>query len=294
MEFQMNITYLKIFFNELFNRKRVERLPECEIMEDKRQVEEFAKAGFATNSTLASHIFNVAHISQTIYGSDIVVDLGCGSAIQLIKLAQYHPKTKFIGVDMSDEMLSLGNKFIESYQVQNVTLIKGDITDLSFIKTFSVDAVISTMTLHHLQSIDELKQCFQEINRILKIDGALFLTDFCRLKSEKSMKMLVDMNSKHVSDIVLEDYMNSLRASFSVDEYKNAMKELRVKVKFANIFMIPIFGAIYTKKRKIPAKMKKIFSKLKTSLPKKLRNELDDMSTFFFLGGLEGNPFGLD
>ena len=65
-----------------------------------------------------------------------------------------------------------------------------------FIADRSVDGLISTMALHHLPTVGHLEACFAEIRRVLKPEGAVYLADFGRLRSLKSVLFFAYMNAK--------------------------------------------------------------------------------------------------
>src|SRR5690606_28242381 len=112
-----------------------------------------------------------------------VVDLGCGPATQLVQIAELNPEVSFHGVDLSETMLQRAADYAKERGVGNVRFSHGDITRLDQLGDRSVDGVMSTMVLHHLPTLDHLRKCFKEVARILKPGGAVYLTDFGRLKS---------------------------------------------------------------------------------------------------------------
>ncbi len=52
----------------------------------------------------------------------------------------------------------------------------------------SVDAVVSTMSLHHLPTVERLCQTYREVARILKPGGGIYMVDFGHLKSRRSIE----------------------------------------------------------------------------------------------------------
>ncbi|MDT1878833.1 class I SAM-dependent methyltransferase, partial [Acinetobacter baumannii] len=79
-----------------------------------------------------------------------------------------NPATRFIGVDLSAPMLERARELITRQGLTNVEFLHGDITDLSSFGDKSVDAVMSTMALHHLPTLDMLCRTYAEVARILK------------------------------------------------------------------------------------------------------------------------------
>lgn len=112
-----------------------------------------------------------------------VLDLGCGTGRDVFLLSKLTGESgQVIGVDMTDEQLSLGishqqwhaEKF--GYQKSNVSFRQGYIEDLSTagVADNSVDLVISNCVIN-LSPAKE--QVFSEIFRVLKPGGELYFSD---------------------------------------------------------------------------------------------------------------------
>lgn len=180
----------------------------------------------------AAYLFHSGHASSVIRGARRVIDLGCGPATQLTQIASLNPDSEFIGVDLSATMLENARSHVASRGLKNVSFSQGDITNLSQFDDHSADAVISTMVLHHLPSIEHLRACFREIARVLKPGAAVYLTDFGRLKSLKSVIELAYMNVDDQPHIFSLDYERSLRAPFLYEELvETAAKHLPESVR---------------------------------------------------------------
>ena len=100
-----------------------------------------------------------------------VVDLGCGPATVLHRLARLRPDLSLTGIDIDERMLSIARR-----RLPHARLLQGSI-DAVPIEDQSADVVISSMVLHHLER--PIKQgAFREAKRILKPDGQFLLCDF--------------------------------------------------------------------------------------------------------------------
>lgn len=100
-----------------------------------------------------------------------VVDLGCGPATVLRRLAVQRPDLSLTGVDIDEAMLSIAKR-----RLPRVRFLQGSI-DAVPIDDKSVDMVISSMVFHHLPR--EVKHgALREAKRILKPEGSFLLCDF--------------------------------------------------------------------------------------------------------------------
>ena len=55
---------------------------------------------------------------------DVVCEVGCGTARNLIKLAQNYPYNHFCGIDASDEMLKTAQSSLDKHNLQESVSIK--------------------------------------------------------------------------------------------------------------------------------------------------------------------------
>lgn len=291
-----NVSMLPTIFREVFGTRTLPREPEPDlVMDDEQQVKDYKEAGSVDSVMSAAYLFHSARVSQLLQsGRKSVLDLGCGPAVQLAQIAQFNPDVQFHGVDLSSEMLSQAEKQVAELRLTNVQFSLGDITDLSFVPTGSVDMVISTMALHHLPSINHLRACFKEISRVLKPGGAIYLTDFGRMKSLKSVIYFAYMNEKYYPHLHLFwlDYERSLRAAFQFEEIKSLAQELLpASVRTYGTFLSPFLLVVQTAPEPLPPSLSVRIKQMRRELPRRYRADLDDMRLFLKLGGQPSDPF---
>ena len=148
------------------------RVPEPRlVMDDEESVKAYTAAGSENGVMAPVYLFHGANISEVIRPGDTVVDLACGPANQLGLVARINPDTNFIGIDLSDEMRARAEALVRRQGLGNVTIEHGDITDLSRFADASVDAVMSTMALHHLPTEDHLARTYAEVARASRRRG---------------------------------------------------------------------------------------------------------------------------
>ncbi|MBV6390728.1 MAG: Ubiquinone/menaquinone biosynthesis C-methyltransferase UbiE [Nitrosomonas europaea] len=292
----MRISIIPTLLREILGKHEFNREPEPDlVMHDESQVAAFAEAGRIDGVMSATYLFNTARISQVIQGCNKVLDLGCGPATQLTQIAQINPQIEFVGVDMSENMLKNARVYCGQLGINNISFIRDDISTLNTIPDNSVDAVISTLALHHLPDANSLGRCFKQIKRVLKQGGALFLVDLSRLKSLYSVLYFAYLNKNYQPAIFSLDYERSLRAAFSSREFRQLAAEMLSENKI-NVFstaLIPILTIIKTEDKALSLAVLEKISKLSKELPKQYRNDLNDIRFLFKLSGLTNDPFSV-
>jgi len=261
-------------------------------MDDPEQAAAYEHAGRIDGVMAAAYLFHTARVSQVIAGCGEVLDLGCGPGTQLVQIAGLNPDTRFIGVDLSEPMLGRARRQLAEQRISNVEVRQDDMTQLSSVRDAAVDAVISTMALHHLPRIEDLDACFRQIARVLRPGGALYLADFGRLKSLRSVLYFAYQNAKHQPHLFSLDYERSLRAAFELSDFERAMRRnLAGRISICSTFRVPFLVVIKSEDRTLTEEVLNKITRLRGMLPRRYRRDLDDMRVFLRLGGLKADPF---
>lgn len=200
----------------------IARQPEPEmVMNSAEQVKYYHQSCVWGGVTDGLHLYNLSNLTKLIQSGDRVLDLGCGSADLLLKTAQLYPDVQFTGVDLSDEMLGIAAAQVKELGLTNVQFIKDDVTQLNCLAPSSYDVVMSTMAVHHLPT-EELFQGFRRaVAKVVKANGAIYICDFLRLKSLKTIELFAkDTQDRNVHAIVKDDYIYSMRAAFSEEDFR--------------------------------------------------------------------------
>lgn len=287
------LSLLPVFLREIFGSRTLSREPESSmVMDEEEQVAAYAESGRIDGVMAAAFLFHAARISQVIQGCRWVIDLGCGPATQLAQVAELNPHISFLGIELSEEMLDSAKNHVHDLGLTNVEFMRDDITRLQRLPDQTADAVISTMTLHHLPSHEHLRACFQQINRILCPEGSLYLVDFGRLKSPKSVSFFVNMNRDRHPPLLSRDYELSMRAAFLFNDFRRlAAEELPLQARVYSTFKVPLLILIKSEDRPLPESLRQQVKEMRQKLPIRYRHDLDDLRFFFWLGGLWHDPF---
>ena len=284
-----SIGLIKTAFREWITCERSPRLPEPDlIMDDAEQVASYVRAGLEDGVMAPVYLFHCANICEVIRPGDTVLDLACGPANQLAMVARLNPGTQFVGVDLSEPMLEQAGARVAHQQLRNVSFQHGDITSLSAYPNASVDAVISTMALHHLPDEHALKRAFAEVARVLRPGGGVYLVDFGHLKAERSILYFAHQYQDRQPELFTRDYLNSLRAAFAPQDFRRAAEPLWPHAHVYATFFMPFMVAI-----KSPARQSRNLAlttqlkKLRDALPPWHQTDFRHLSALFRLGGLD-------
>lgn len=278
------------FFQELVSRQRLARTPEPDlVMSNPDNVEEYRRAGLIDGNGASLYLFSAIQLCQLIRPGDRVLDLACGPANLLLMVAELNPEAEFVGVDLSPEMLDCAEALRQSTGLRNVRLQRGDITRLDGHADRSADVVMSTLSLHHLPTLDLLDRCFAEISRVLRPDGGVYLLDFSRLKRKKTVEYFSYQRTQGLSRFLSEDYYNSMMAAFHLEDYRRLMPTLaglrdsRMTATFGVPFLTQIGSAA---RAEVTPMQQSYLRRYWDSMHKDQRKDFEAMRLFFRLGGL--------
>lgn len=112
-----------------------------------------------------------------------ILDLGCGTGLELEEYFKLNPKAKITGIDLAPGMLG---RLKEKFNDKSINLILGSYFDVPFDPDF-YDAVVSVESLHHF-TYEEKLPLYQKVLMALKKDGFFILTDYFSLSEEEEMK----------------------------------------------------------------------------------------------------------
>lgn len=277
-----------IILRELFAREQLPRVPEpALVMDDEQQVAAYTSAGREAGVMAPAYLHHCAQICDVIRPGDTVVDLACGPATQLAMVARLNPATRFIGIDLSEEMLSRAERHIHQQSLTNVELRRGDITVLDSLADQSVDVFMSTMALHHLPNHQALERVFREIARVVRKDGGLYLADFGRLKTIRSIEDFAYLYADRQPELFTIDYFNSLKAAFSHGDFASACRPVSNMARLTTTWVVPYMVSIKSQARREPdPRIRRDLKSILDSLPAHHRKDYLDLKRFFRLGGL--------
>jgi len=106
----------------------------------------------------------------SVDAKDYVLVIGCGSAKDLCRLVENY-NCKAIGVDSSDLIVKFAEDRVQKRRLSSqITIIKGDITNMNFLNNSQFDIVIAQSVLATVLDKDKDKIA-GEVSRVLKSGG---------------------------------------------------------------------------------------------------------------------------
>ena len=108
-------------------------------------------------------------------GDEDVVDVGCGTGLTMLRIAEQHPGCRGCGIDLSAKMIEVARNDAAQRGLL-VDLRVGSITDLPYLDQ-SFDLVLTNIMFHHLD-IAEKRKAVAEIARVLKTSGRYVSAEF--------------------------------------------------------------------------------------------------------------------
>lgn len=289
-----SLPVIKQFITELVSRRDAFRVPEPNlVMDDPAQVAGFYEAGLEGGVMAPVYLFHALNVTEVVKPGDTVLDLGCGPANQLAMVARLNPESRFLGLDLSAEMLDRAHARVETQELANVSLRNEDITRLDSIADASVDAIFSTVVLHQLPDVDAFDAVFRQVARVLKPGGGLYLVDFGHLKTERAIDYFAHQYADRQPEIFTRDYHNSLRAAFDYADWQRAQRtHLADRARLYSTFGMPFMVAVKSAVRHRPdAPQRAELIQLYRAMPRWHQRDFNDLQTMFRLGGLKLSRF---
>jgi ubiquinone/menaquinone biosynthesis C-methylase UbiE len=144
-----------------------------------------------------------------------VLDIGTGTARIPILMCQQRPQYLVTGIDLAQSMLIIGQRNIEEAQLtQRIRLERVDSKRMPY-PDLEFDMVISNSLVHHLPNPLSL---FQEISRLVKIDGAILIRDLIRPDNDLIVNELVAKFGEDYDPRQQQLFHDSLKAALTLAE----------------------------------------------------------------------------
>ncbi|WP_293149819.1 MULTISPECIES: methyltransferase domain-containing protein [unclassified Microcoleus] len=194
----------------------MQRVLEPEVMDSWEEAIEYDSMDFTeVNAAFAKS----AAALGPVFGN--VLDAGTGTARIPIALTQLRPEWKLTCIDLSANMLKVAAQNVEKAGVRSqISLELIDAKAMPYPDN-SFDMVISNSIIHHLP--DPLP-FLQEVRRVLKPNGAIFLRDLLRPETVEIRDNLVQMYAGDCNSHQKQLFSDSLQAAFTLGEVEEMIR----------------------------------------------------------------------
>ena len=166
-----------------------------------------------------------------------ILDLGCGTGLELEEYYPLNPSAKITGVDLSQGMLSaLKKKFAD----KDITLICGSYFDVHFGMSL-FDSAVSVESLHHFTKAEKVP-LYAKLHRALKDGGYFVLTDYFSLTDEEEQMHRQNLSELKTEQGILDDAFYHYDTPLTVKHETEALLEAG----FSSVEVLKNWGATYT------------------------------------------------
>lgn len=203
------------------------RVLEPEVMDDQQEAVEYDSMDHSTvNSRFVTDLLAAGPI-----GKD-VLDLGTGTALIPVELCKREMNVRVMASDASVAMLDIARYNIEvKGLIERIQLHVGDAKKLIFEDNY-FDTVMSNSLVHHLP---DLNGFFDELMRVVRPGGLLFVRDLCRPVSNEQVESLVATYAANETPHSQQLLRQSLQASFTVEEIRELARSAGIDVGCVNM-----------------------------------------------------------
>jgi ubiquinone/menaquinone biosynthesis C-methylase UbiE len=157
---------------------------------------------------VAGHSLSLISVRDT---HRTVVDVGCGTGRELMKLASSHPRVQFVGVEPAANMRNLAAH--RAVGNPNVRILEGRFESLP-LETHSVDYLYSILAFHWTT---DLQKSVDELARVLRSTGEMDLTFIGRHNGREFIRKTTPVFLKYMTLANMVGAV-SLRKQLPLDE----------------------------------------------------------------------------
>lgn len=168
-----------------------------------------------------------------------VLDLGCGTGLELESYYLRCPSAKVTGIDLSTGMLDALRK---KFSGKDITLVVGSYFDVPFGEGM-FDAAVSVESLHHFTNEEKLP-LYAKLCGALKEDGYFVLTDYFAASDEEEREYRQDLIALKKEQGITDDEFYHYDTPLTVKHETETLLEAG----FSSVEVLKNWGATFTLK----------------------------------------------
>lgn len=174
-----------------------------------------------------------------MHGGANVLDLGCGTGLELDYYLELNPAARITGIDLAEDMLK---KLKEKHSDKAIKLVLGSYFDLPFEENF-YDAAVSVESLHHF-TFDDKVPLYRKVFNALVGGGYFMLTDYFAATEEEEEFFGQELLRKKEEQGIGDNEIYHFDTPLTVGHEINALKEAG----FTHINILAKWGSTCTLK----------------------------------------------
>ncbi len=170
-------------------------------------------------------------------GEADILDLGCGTGLELEELFKINPLAKVTGIDLSEAML---NKLKEKFPDKKLNLINASYFEEPLgEKTF--DAAVSVESLHHFPAAQK-ETLYAKLCKAIKDNGYFVLTDYFAESEELEKEYFENLKQLRIEQGLSDDEFYHYDTPLTVEHEVEVLK----RAGFSNVEILKEWGSTYT------------------------------------------------
>lgn len=193
----------------------LQRLPEPELMDDAAQVDAYASADWSDSHDRLMRQIMDYFPAESMTG--LFLNLGCGPGDDTFRFLRDFPHARVTAIDGAPRMIARAKKdlqirfpeFRERVEFHVAYIPSPDIPVNDYA------GVISNSLLHHFHEPDLF---WAAVREHAHPGSRVFVADLRRPASLQAVDSLVDEHAADAPEVLREDFHNSLRAAFTIEE----------------------------------------------------------------------------
>jgi ubiquinone/menaquinone biosynthesis C-methylase UbiE len=155
-----------------------------------------------------------------------ILDVGTGTARIPILMCQQQPQYLITAVDLAQSMLIIGQRNVEEAGlIQRIKLERVDSKQMPY-PDLEFDTIVSNSLVHHLP---EPLSFFQEVNRLIRPNGAILIRDLIRPDNDRIVNQLVDRFGESYDAHQRQLFRDSLQAALTLTEVQDLIDRSGLK-----------------------------------------------------------------
>ena len=168
-----------------------------------------------------------------------VLDLGCGTGLELGEYFLLNPTARITGIDLSEGMLA---KLKRKFPYKDITLIHGSYFDVPLGEKI-YDAAVSVESLHHFTK-EEKVALYSKLHTALKDNVYFVLTDYFSLTEDEEIMHRGNLLKLKAEQGISDDELYHYDTPLTVKHETEALLEAG----FTRVDVLNNWGATYTLK----------------------------------------------